>query len=103
MRLKLQITGLVQGVGFRPFVFKLAKKLGLRGYVLNNNSGVSIEVEGKKQKLNDFLIRVDRDKPDISTIFSLQHSFIRNNRPAGQAVYVSLYKLYELRPQVYHN
>jgi hydrogenase maturation protein HypF len=78
MRLKLQITGLVQGVGFRPFVFKLAKKLGLRGYVLNNNSGVSIEVEGKKQKLNDFLIRVDRDKPDISTIFSLQHSFIEN-------------------------
>jgi hydrogenase maturation protein HypF len=76
MRLKIQITGIVQGVGFRPFVFKLAEELGLKGYVLNNTSGVHIEVEGKKKKLGDFLVRVDKEKPDISKIFSLQHTFL---------------------------
>ncbi len=78
MRLKLQISGLVQGVGFRPFVYSLAEGLGLKGYVLNNNSGVAIEVEGEKQRLNDFLLRVDKDKPPVSKIFSLQHSFIED-------------------------
>ncbi|MEK6528674.1 MAG: carbamoyltransferase HypF [Nitrospirota bacterium] len=75
MRLKIKITGLVQGVGFRPFVFRLAKELGLKGYVLNDTQGVLTEVEGAKDKLDEFLIRVDREKPAISKIFSLQHSF----------------------------
>ncbi len=76
MRLKLQITGLVQGVGFRPFIFRLAEELGLNGYVLNNTSGVHIEVEGERQKLDSFLIRIDKEKPAISKIFSLQHTFL---------------------------
>ncbi len=76
MRLKIQISGLVQGVGFRPFCYRLAKKLGLKGYVLNDTTGVVIEIEGPKETLDDFLIRIDRDKPDISKIYSLQHSFL---------------------------
>ncbi len=83
MRLKIDITGLVQGVGFRPFVFKLAEDLGLRGYVLNNATGVLIEVEGEEGKLNEFLVRVDRDKPDISRIFSLQHAFFEESGFSG--------------------
>ncbi len=79
MRLKLHISGLVQGVGFRPFVYRLAKELGLKGYVLNNNSGVSIEVEGEKRELDNFLVRVDSDKPDISKFFSLQHNFLNDS------------------------
>ena len=79
MRLKLQITGLVQGVGFRPFVFRLAEELGLTGYVLNDTSGVLIKVEGDKQKLNEFLIRIEKEKPAISRIFSLQHTFLQES------------------------
>ncbi len=77
MRLKISITGLVQGVGFRPFVYRLAEEIGLRGYVLNDTSGVLIEVEGRKEKLDEFLIRVDKEKPDLSKVYSLQHSFLR--------------------------
>ncbi len=76
MRLRIHIAGLVQGVGFRPFVHRLANKIGLKGYVLNNTTGVFIEVEGEKQKLDEFLIKIDKEKPDISKIYSLQHSFL---------------------------
>ncbi|MEN8264927.1 MAG: carbamoyltransferase HypF [Nitrospirota bacterium] len=79
MRLQLQITGLVQGVGFRPFVFRLAEEMGLTGYVRNSTSGVLIKVEGDKQKLNEFLIRIDKEKPAISRIFSLQHTFLEES------------------------
>ena len=44
MRLKIRITGLIQGVGFRPFVYRLAEEIGLNGYVLNDTTGVLIEV-----------------------------------------------------------
>ena len=76
MRLKIRITGLVQGVGFRPFVFRLAQELSLKGYVLNDSAGVLIEAEGGKEKLDDFLIRIDNEKPGISKIFGLQYSFL---------------------------
>jgi hydrogenase maturation protein HypF len=76
MRLKISIKGVVQGVGFRPFVFRLAQELGLRGHVLNNTAGVLIEAEGEKQELDNFLVRIDREKPEISKIFSLQHSYL---------------------------
>lgn len=78
MRLKLEITGLVQGVGFRPFVYRLAEELGLKGYVQNNTTGVCVEVEGEKRLLDHFLIRIDKEKPDISKIYSMQHSFLEN-------------------------
>lgn len=77
MRLRISITGLVQGVGFRPFVFRLAEELGLKGYVLNNMAGVLIEVEGEKETLDTFLVKVDKERPEISRIFSLQHSFLK--------------------------
>ncbi|MCK5286222.1 MAG: carbamoyltransferase HypF, partial [Thermodesulfovibrionia bacterium] len=74
----MSITGLVQGVGFRPFVLRLAEEIGLKGYVLNNTTGVLIEVEGNNKKLHEFLLRVDRGKPHISKIYSLQHSFLED-------------------------
>ena len=48
-RLNLKIQGLVQGVGFRPFVYQLATELGLTGWVKNTSAGVLIEVEGDRQ------------------------------------------------------
>ncbi len=78
MRLRLQIAGLVQGVGFRPFVFRLAEDLGLRGYVLNDTSGVVIEVEGAKDSLDDFLQRIVSERPGLSKIYSLQHASLED-------------------------
>ncbi|WP_236618618.1 acylphosphatase [Lebetimonas sp. JH292] len=47
MRIRYKINGIVQGVGFRPTVYKIAKKLNLRGYVLNSSDGVIVEIEGE--------------------------------------------------------
>ncbi len=68
-RLRLKIVGLVQGVGFRPFVFKLARDLDLRGYVRNTPGGVEVEVEGDKTNL--FLERLTSERPAVSRIESV--------------------------------
>ncbi len=79
MRLKIKITGLVQGVGFRPFIYNLATGLGLSGYVLNDTLGVTIEAEGEKDKLDEFLTKIDQEKPPLSKIYSLQHAYLENS------------------------
>ncbi len=76
MRLKITITGTVQGVGFRPFVYRLANQLKLKGYVLNDLSGVTIEVEGDEPLLKEFLFRLEKEKPPISKIYSLEYKFL---------------------------
>ena len=49
----IHITGIVQGVGFRPFVYRIAKSLSLPGYVLNlGDAGVEIVVEGSEEKIS---------------------------------------------------
>ncbi len=75
-RLKLAVRGAVQGVGFRPFVFRLATELDLRGWVTNSPQGVFIEVEGKRPALEHFLLRLVRDKPPRSFIQSLESSWL---------------------------
>ncbi len=47
-RRHIDVRGIVQGVGFRPFVYKLAQSLSLTGYVFNSSSGVTIEIEGNE-------------------------------------------------------
>lgn len=79
-RLKIIIRGAVQGVGFRPFVYRLANEMNLNGYVLNSSRGVFIEVEGENEKLKDFLIRIEKEKPPISIIQSLEYQILD---PAG--------------------
>jgi hydrogenase maturation protein HypF len=75
-RVKIVICGAVQGVGFRPFVFRLAHELGLRGYVLNAVSGLVIEAEGEKNALDCLLLRLSDEKPAIAVITSLEPSFL---------------------------
>ena len=53
-RVSYDIKGQVQGVGFRPFVYKMAQELDIGGFVKNNESGVEIEVEGSKENLDMF-------------------------------------------------
>jgi hydrogenase maturation protein HypF len=68
VRKHIQIKGIVQGVGFRPFVYKLAKSLGLTGYIFNSSSGVTIEVEGTESELNQFLKTLKADPPQLATM-----------------------------------
>ena len=87
-RLKLTVRGAVQGVGFRPFVFRLATGLGLAGWVNNSPQGVFIEVEGPRAELEKFLLRLETEKPPRSFIQSLEASWLD---PAG-------YTAFEIRP-----
>ncbi len=59
-RVRIIIHGAVQGVGFRPFVYRLADELSLRGWVLNSSQGVFIEADGDQETLNKFVIRIEK-------------------------------------------
>jgi hydrogenase maturation protein HypF len=83
-RLRVTIQGAVQGVGFRPFVCRLAGSLGLAGWVRNSPQGVSLEVEGVAARLHQFLLRLQSEKPPRSFIQSLESSFLD---PVGHAVF----------------
>lgn len=76
---KVKITGLVQGVGFRPFVYKLAIELSLKGTVSNDASGVDIIVTTSKSQLDTFIKKLKSDAPPLSKIDAImieEHSFI---------------------------
>ena len=75
-RAKITIHGAVQGVGFRPFVYRLAMQLHLNGWVLNSSQGVFIEVEGRVNLLQTFLARLEKEKPPLAIIQSLECSFL---------------------------
>jgi hydrogenase maturation protein HypF len=75
-RIHIAIRGAVQGVGFRPFVYRLASDLGLHGWVLNSAQGVFIEAEGEKHALEEFLLRLDKERPPLAFIQSLESSFL---------------------------
>jgi hydrogenase maturation protein HypF len=75
-RAKIAVRGVVQGVGFRPFVYRLAVQSHLFGWVLNSSQGVFIEVEGPQAELQSFLLRLEREKPPRSSIQSLECSFL---------------------------
>jgi hydrogenase maturation protein HypF len=79
-RIRIIIHGAVQGVGFRPFVYRLAKEMKLKGWVLNSSQGVFIEAEGFKEVLDNFLLRLEKEKPPRSFIQSLEFSYLD---PAG--------------------
>lgn len=76
MRLRVVLRGVVQGVGFRPFVYRLATGLSLPGWVVNSSQGVFIEVEGDESSLRAFLRRLEAEKPSISYIQSLESCFL---------------------------
>jgi hydrogenase maturation protein HypF len=73
-RQKIHITGRVQGVGFRPAVYRLARQLSLSGAVYNDTRGVTIEVQGDEGRIAEFLGRLqsEPDKPPLAQIKSLE-------------------------------
>jgi hydrogenase maturation protein HypF len=73
IRIQVIIRGAVQGVGFRPFVYRLATEMGLTGWVSNSPQGVLIEAEGPEHHLGAFLIRIKHQHPSHASIASLEH------------------------------
>jgi len=69
---KITIRGIVQGVGFRPFVFNLAERFELHGWVLNNSAGVEIEAEGNRDDVVAFLAALRDEAPPLAHIESLE-------------------------------
>ena len=74
IRKHIQVRGIVQGVGFRPFVYSLATSLGLTGYVFNSSAGVTIEVEGAESDVQKFLGTLRSDPPQLSEITDITAS-----------------------------
>jgi hydrogenase maturation protein HypF len=67
-RLRITLRGAVQGVGFRPFVFRLATELSLTGWVLNSSAGLVVEVEGPSEQLSRFEQRLEQERPKASVV-----------------------------------
>jgi hydrogenase maturation protein HypF len=70
-RRHIHVRGIVQGVGFRPFVYKLALSLGLSGFVYNSSSGVTIEVEGGAAAIDELINQLKRNPPALAEIVEL--------------------------------
>ena len=70
---RILINGIVQGVGFRPFIYNLAIRYGLKGWVKNTSGGVEIEVCGPPQILDRFISSIKIETPPLAKIESLQH------------------------------
>ncbi|MGE5490414.1 MAG: carbamoyltransferase HypF [Actinomycetota bacterium] len=68
----LRVRGLVQGVGFRPYVWRLARELGLDGWVRNDAEGVEIQIQGPAKALEDFSERLPREAPRLARIDGIE-------------------------------
>lgn len=74
-RLHLKIRGIVQGVGFRPFVHKLVRRCGLKGYIKNTSSGVELELEGERPALERFVALLPGEAPALAVIESMEAEY----------------------------
>jgi hydrogenase maturation protein HypF len=83
IRTLVQVEGVVQGVGFRPFVYSLATRLGLAGHVGNDSAGVFIEIEGPPPRVRDFLALLERDAPPLARIEAVRTRAIEPSGGAG--------------------
>jgi hydrogenase maturation protein HypF len=84
---KIHITGIVQGVGFRPFIYNLARKHHLLGWVNNSSAGVEIRVEGEAHNLEAFIRAIENEKPPLAVI----------DRLTAELIPVNSYKEFQIR------
>ena len=66
---RITVRGLVQGVGFRPTVWRLARDFNIRGSVINNGDGVEITAQGDAHDLRNFVAAITGEAPPLSQIF----------------------------------
>lgn len=84
-RKRILISGIVQGIGFRPFVYRLAQRFGIRGSVLNTSEGVLVEVEGGHDSLERFLQALTNEHPPHASIRSME---VTDLEPAGLSGFI---------------
>ncbi len=82
---QIKINGIVQGVGFRPYVYRLAIEHQLKGWVLNSSAGVFIQVEGRDEQLREFARRLVDESPPLAVIRSCA---IQEVAPCGFADFI---------------
>ena len=87
---RIDVKGVVQGVGFRPFVYGLAKRYGLTGWVRNTSAGVEIEVDGADAALAAFMEALEREAPPLARIDSVEAAQIAANGFTRFAIEASL-------------
>jgi hydrogenase maturation protein HypF len=75
-RAKATISGIVQGVGFRPFIYHLAQTKSLGGYIANTSSGVDIEVEGETGTIESFFEEIQTKKPPLARIAHIERRYL---------------------------
>ncbi len=76
---KIEVKGIVQGVGFRPFIFNLANRYQLKGWVKNTSKGVIIEVDGEDEVIDAFLENISSSPPPLAHIDTITNSVISPN------------------------
>jgi hydrogenase maturation protein HypF len=79
-RAKASINGIVQGVGFRPFIYQLAREKGLGGYIANTSTGVDIEVEGEPGTIETFFQEIHLRKPPLARIVHIEKQYLPPQR-----------------------
>ncbi len=89
IRTLVQVEGVVQGVGFRPFVYSLATRLGLAGHVGNDSAGVFIEIEGPPPRVLDFLASLEHDAPPLARIETVRTTALAPSSGAGFSIVAS--------------
>ena len=89
-RAKIGVRGIVQGVGFRPFVYRLAQEHNLKGWVRNTSGNVEIEVEGDEETLEDFLRDLEAKAPPMAYLEKVEVTLHAVKGYAGFEIYQSL-------------
>ena len=90
--LRVTVRGVVQGVGFRPFIYRLAHEHKLAGWVRNTSGSVEIEVEGEQPAVDRFLEEIGKSAPPMARIEEIASSPLRHQGHAG-------FKIIESRPE----
>ncbi|MBS4095898.1 MAG: carbamoyltransferase HypF [Sulfuricella sp.] len=85
----IRVRGTVQGVGFRPFVYRLALELGLNGWVLNDGEGVEIAVSGTAEAIQALLARLEQEAPPLARIDSIESQSVHSALPPGFTILAS--------------
>jgi hydrogenase maturation protein HypF len=112
----LEIIGIVQGVGFRPFIYRLAKRHNLKGFVLNNTKGVIVELEGEGAQIEEVISKIKENPPPLAQIEKIEceslpvleyRDFeIRISRKTEEKntleIGIPIHKLYQLRAKIHY-
>jgi len=86
---RIRVRGQVQGVGFRPFVYRLAQELNLAGWVRNDGEGVDIEAQGAAEALEAFIARLETEAPPLASVTSVETTEAPTSNARGFEIKVS--------------